>query len=520
MIQQPQHFATLNGKIITAAVCLISLFLFQSVSFIFSKSLTWDETKYLGVGKHLLDSESWTPGPARDHPPLSFYLSSMGMAGLELNEPVEPSNPVERGKHLLHQHGDTLIYRARLPMLVLGCILGISLFLWSYELYGNAGSLVTLSLFSISPNLIAHQSLITPDFALTTFFFTTAWCFYRSIISGRYLWFLALGVSTGFLLLSKFTSLFVLPISLLWLITIYRQRSEPFLYDRFWLKISTSAFVSIIIVCIAYRFQLNLIYDGIAFQYQTSRSPWPAYFLGIVRQKPVLAYFTTTILLKLPIPLLVLTACSQLATPRLQHHAHQLTRTIAFCFLLFFVAYFSFFSHLNIGFRYLLPMVPFLILISGQCLFISKSSRLKAVTIGLLLLGQAASILYAGWSQPGGPHYLSYFNELSGGPSNGYLFLADSNLDWGQDLKGLKRYIDQHPQEQFLILYWGSMPLDFYGLRPSKLPSPEKAPTNVLVAISTTRLLGIYEEDPIVYRWLLQKPTIARIGYSIHIFRL
>ena len=142
------------------------------------------------------------------------------------------------------------------------------------------------------------------------------------------------------------------------------------------------------------------------------------------------------------------------------------------------------------------------------------------MTFGLLLLGQATSILHAGWSQQGGPHYLSYFNELTGGPSNGYLFLADSNLDWGQDLKGLKQYIDQHPQEQFLILYWGSMPLDFYGLRPSQLPSPEKAPTNVLVAISTTRLLGIYEEDPIVYRWLLQKPTIARIGYSIHIFRL
>jgi len=33
------------------------------------------------------------------------------------------------------------------------------------------------------------------------------------------------------------------------------------------------------------------------------------------------------------------------------------------------------------------------------------------------------------------PHYLAYFNELAGGPANGFKELADSNLDWGQDLR-------------------------------------------------------------------------------------
>jgi hypothetical protein len=31
------------------------------------------------------------------------------------------------------------------------------------------------------------------------------------------------------------------------------------------------------------------------------------------------------------------------------------------------------------------------------------------------------------------PHQLAYFNELSGGPENGYRHLLHSNLDWGQD---------------------------------------------------------------------------------------
>jgi len=32
------------------------------------------------------------------------------------------------------------------------------------------------------------------------------------------------------------------------------------------------------------------------------------------------------------------------------------------------------------------------------------------------------------------PHQLAYFNELAGGPENGWRHLLGSNFDWGQDL--------------------------------------------------------------------------------------
>jgi hypothetical protein len=35
------------------------------------------------------------------------------------------------------------------------------------------------------------------------------------------------------------------------------------------------------------------------------------------------------------------------------------------------------------------------------------------------------------------PAYLSYFNQMAGGPSQGYTHLVDSSLDWGQDLARL-----------------------------------------------------------------------------------
>jgi len=42
------------------------------------------------------------------------------------------------------------------------------------------------------------------------------------------------------------------------------------------------------------------------------------------------------------------------------------------------------------------------------------------------------------------PHYLAFFNELAGGPGSGHRVLVDSNLDWGQDLKGLRNWMSDH----------------------------------------------------------------------------
>ena len=39
------------------------------------------------------------------------------------------------------------------------------------------------------------------------------------------------------------------------------------------------------------------------------------------------------------------------------------------------------------------------------------------------------------------PDFLAYFNELAGGPANGYRHLVDSSLDWGQDLPKLKEWL-------------------------------------------------------------------------------
>jgi hypothetical protein len=127
------------------------------------------------------------------------------------------------------------------------------------------------------------------------------------------------------------------------------------------------------------------------------------------------------------------------------------------------------------------------------------------------------------------PHYLSYFNFAAGGPEKGYRWLIDSNLDWGQDLPGLKKYLDEHNMKKIKLGYFGRVDPRIYGINYSLA---EKEPHEGIYGISINYLVGrpyyLLEEGakgliPVdmnyfhAYRFL--KP-VAVIGNTIHIFEM
>ena len=64
------------------------------------------------------------------------------------------------------------------------------------------------------------------------------------------------------------------------------------------------------------------------------------------------------------------------------------------------------------------------------------------------------------------PFELTYFNVLAGGPMGGRHILSDSNLDWGQGLKGLARLQRSEPEFRDLTLYYfGDTDPAYYGVR-------------------------------------------------------
>jgi hypothetical protein len=168
--------------------------------------------------------------------------------------------------------------------------------------------------------------------------------------------------------------------------------------------------------------------------------------------------------------------------------------------LLFVYWAFALTTNLNIGHRHLLPIYPALCILAGGAAFWiqplsermgkaepqtgrqrrrersdkrvqstdSRSHKAAgAVIVSLLAWHVVESVAI-------GPNYLAYFNQLAGGPSQGYKHLADSSLDWGQDLPALKRWLDGEGLQQsgaggVYLSYFGTARPEYYGIHATTL---------------------------------------------------
>lgn len=227
------------------------------------------------------------------------------------------------------------------------------------------------------------------------------------------------------------------------------------------------------------------------------------------------AFFPFTFLVKTPLPLfalLIAAACvpflrRQPATAAVQDEAHSAS-ALHFLYdvsplLIFFVAYWevSLRSHLNIGHRHILPTYPVLFILCGATARYMRSSARPlrwAVPATVALLACATLWRF--------PDYLAYFNSFAGWPDHAYRYLVDSSLDWGQDLPGLKQYLDKRRADgdtkPAYISYFGSggtLAIEHFGIDATPIPpSLSKDGTGFydfapgIYAISATNLQQVY----------------------------
>jgi hypothetical protein len=191
-------------------------------------------------------------------------------------------------------------------------------------------------------------------------------------------------------------------------------------------------------------------------------------------------------------------------------------------------------SNLNLGYRYLLPILPYLYLLAARMgpWLAEQRARLSGPRRALLSAAVAALVGWSAWSGLAiYPDYLAYFNEWAGGPDNGWRFLVDSNLDWGQDLKPLKRWMDEHGVTRVKLGYVGEAYPSYYGIDFDPLPSwPDRwqhphhhdlyptDPAPGLYAISANLIQGRNLVDPETYAWFRSRTPIDKVGYSIFIY--
>jgi hypothetical protein len=187
------------------------------------------------------------------------------------------------------------------------------------------------------------------------------------------------------------------------------------------------------------------------------------------------------------------------------------------------------YSPLDIGFRYLLPLFPYLYVYISQLNFLIRWPRgLPLATIAAWLM-IISLLIY--------PHYLSYFNILAGGPDNGWRYLTDSNIDWGQDLPALHDLIQRRNLGRVKLAYFGTAHPSYYDIDfeplPTWEPAPEQGnpftktyyphkPSPGVYAISATLLQGVVMEPEQwdTYVWFRDKEPFAKAGYSIFLYRV
>lgn len=508
---------------------LLSIFSIQSICSISTHSATFDEVQNFGIGKYLLLNQKWDVMGSIVHPPLAYYISSIPL--LFHNEDkrlweYEETNrdifflgavDVVRGQGLLstpENKNDRLLILSRLTILALTLVLGYYIFRFTEELYGENGALLSLAIFSLCPNMLAYSGISTQDMPMAVFSFIACyyfWSFLRGQNRGNSL---SAGLFLGFAIATKLTAILLIPFFLLSYI-VYQVANDKRITGHPLIIIGTAVFI----LLASYGFNLVPFYQSIQLLQIEMNIGQAAFFHGELSNKSWWNFYPAVFLLKTPIPIIALFLAALV-------HSVRDFRNNWYDTLYLFVpiaALFIVFSRSNfaVGVRYLLPIYPFIFVMIGGLALCGKKIHLGCYFFVAWLAGGTFFVA---------PHYLAYFNEIIGGPANGYKYFVDSNLDWGQGLKQLKRYMDNNGVKRITLSYFGADSPQRYGIEYDWLPShhlynpapdkPVAIDRNQLLAISATNLQGVYLENTDEFKWLRQYEPIATIGYSILIYDL
>jgi len=165
-------------KIITA---LIVIFIILTISSAMQKSITLDEPCYINQGYYFIKENEFNIDCSYGSPPVSSYLISIFILGYDFDLSLWKPSPNNAGADMLFNSGydaDTILFKARLPIILISALFGLFVFIFAKELYGTRAGIFALMLFVFSPNILAHSRLATTDLATAFFIFIAVYAFF------------------------------------------------------------------------------------------------------------------------------------------------------------------------------------------------------------------------------------------------------------------------------------------------------------------------------------------------------
>lgn len=155
---------------------------------------------------------------------------------------------------------------------------------------------------------------------------------------------------------------------------------------------------------------------------------------GKFYEKGSYLYYLYIFMIKTPLPSLILIFCGFLSTLIMKKEEQILFFILPPIIYMFLI---SIINRAQIGIRHELFIYPFLFIIVGN--FFEFLNLKYNKIINLLIIFFSLWIIYEGLK--GFPNYISYTNGVFFKPENAYLYISDSNIDWGQDIPTLIKYL-------------------------------------------------------------------------------
>jgi hypothetical protein len=490
-------------------------------------------------GAHLVSGYcEWTLHDFRldpDYTPLAKLLQSLPL--LVLDPSYRPPAPLwaradefALGRDFLYR-GDapwrTMLLCARVVTVAFTAALAVLVAWWTRRRYGETAALIALLLLALDPTVLAHGHFATSDLPVTFFLFASWIAWDAWLRRPATVLLLAAGALAALAIGTKYSAVILIGVfPATWLLANPRPRIP------LWRGLACLVVAPAFVILALYGFNTRSLaqdpilggkvhsflagipipgyyfFRGFQMLYRFGHGGHLTYFLGAIRSHATPLYFPLAFLVKMPLATLAICAWAAFAVfsrrAQLDRGLQSLLGTAALIFAMGIA------SPLDIGFRHVMPMFPFLFIFCAAVIS-SLRGRARLAAAGSLVLLAAESLAYT-------PNFVPFFNLAAGGDRAGHRYLLDSNLDWGQDLNRLADWSAENHPRHLCLSYFGSVDLDAYlpGVTPLGNESEIASAGCDVAAISQENMYGIPGD---LFRHLRARQPDAMAG-TLYIYRL
>jgi Dolichyl-phosphate-mannose-protein mannosyltransferase len=411
------------------------------------------------------------------------------LAAYESKLPITALNAIPRAiEQVFHpglkktDWGSEDYYRGRYISVIAALLLGLLIFQWTKELYGESPAFLSFAFYLLCPNFLAHSIFVGTDIYASLFLTASFYFFWTYLNKNKMIFFWLFSFSVALAQICKFSMTFLFLLFPIVILIRYffgvksDQKRQPilkllliFFCINIFIISAAHLFYQMFVPLKDYSFRsgmflqlqkyfgflpmpfpssyiksmdLVMYFDSIGNGVAESISN-PPYILGHYDPHGIWYYYFVTLFFKIPVATLVIWIGS-LALFFKKFSKPSFIKNELFLFLpvAFYLIYFDFFYATQLGIRHILIILPSLFIFSGS-LYSWLIAKGKKSIIYVLMAYQVISV--ASYF----PHFLPYTNEFLPNKKMAYKKLGDTNIGYREGEKFRIAYMKKNPDIVF-----------------------------------------------------------------------